>query len=70
MLDQLIEDMVKDNSNNVRVVAEAERLANFLVDKKPVVKKKKKRDTEKQEKEEAALRSVSELSSIAPLSCT
>ena len=70
VLGKLIEDMVTDNSNNVRVVAEAERLANFLLEQKPVSKKKNKRNTEKHEKEEAALRSVSELMSIASVSCT
>lgn len=54
----MIEDMVTDNSNNVRVVPEAERQANFLQQQTPSSKKRHKRNTEKQEKQEAALRSV------------
>lgn len=70
VLGKLIEDMVTDNSNNVRVVPEAERQANFILQQKPTSKKRNKRSTEKQEKEEAALRSVSETMSIASVSCT
>lgn len=56
VLGKLIEDMVTDNSNNVRVVPEAERQANFLQQQTPSSKKRHKRNTEKQEKQEAALR--------------
>ena len=58
MLGQLIEDMIKDNSNNIRIVPESERLANFVREPKPARGAKHKRDNEAQEKREAAFRSV------------
>merc|ERR1712007_323317 len=59
-LGQLIEDMIMDNSNNIRIVPEAERMANFLVEKQPSRKKKKRKvDDEVQKQNEAAFRAKS-----------
>ena len=64
VLSRLIEDMVQDNANNVRILPKAERLANFLRDAATPRGKKvnviKNNRVEAQQKEtEAAFRFVS-----------
>lgn len=55
VLGQLIEDMIQDNANNVRIIPEAERQANFLLDPAtPVVEQPKSSRADAQRKESDA----------------